>query len=158
MIRLPLVLFLSAALFSTGVYGVLARRNAVLVLMSIELMLNAVNINLVAFGAVLHDLTGQVFALFVITVASRSCGRRRATSRVVVPASSRITCPCRNRRLVARAIAAFSSLLTLARTIAPSVLASWTVASPTPPAAPVTSTISPGLSPPRSTSAKWAVR
>ena len=74
MIRLPLVLFLSAALFSIGVYGVLARRNAVLVLMSIELMLNAVNINLVAFGAALHDLTGQVFALFVITVAAAEVG------------------------------------------------------------------------------------
>jgi NADH:ubiquinone oxidoreductase subunit K len=73
-IRLPLVLFLSAALFSIGVYGVLARRNAVLVLMSIELMLNAVNINLVAFGAVLHDITGQVFALFVITVAAAEVG------------------------------------------------------------------------------------
>jgi NADH:ubiquinone oxidoreductase subunit K len=73
-IRLPLVLFLSAALFSIGVYGVLARRNAVLVLMSIELMLNAVNINLVAFGAALHDLTGQVFALFVITVAAAEVG------------------------------------------------------------------------------------
>ena len=74
MIRLPLVLFLSATLFSIGVYGVLARRNAVLVLMSIELMLNAVNINLVAFGAALHDLTGQVFALFVITVAAAEVG------------------------------------------------------------------------------------
>ena len=74
MIRLPLVLFLSAALFSTGFYGVLARRNGVLVLMSIELMLNSVNINLVAFGAALHDLTGQVFALFVITVASAEVG------------------------------------------------------------------------------------
>ena len=74
MIRLPLVLFLSATLFSIGVYGVLARRNAVLVLMSIELMLNAVNLNLVAFGAALHDLTGQVFALFVITVAAAEVG------------------------------------------------------------------------------------
>jgi NADH:ubiquinone oxidoreductase subunit K len=73
-IRLPLVLFLSAALFSIGVYGVLARRNAVLVLMSIELMLNAVNLNLVAFGQALHDITGQVFALFVITVAAAEVG------------------------------------------------------------------------------------
>ncbi|HEX2186360.1 MAG TPA: NADH-quinone oxidoreductase subunit NuoK, partial [Chloroflexota bacterium] len=62
MIRLPFVLFFSAALFSIGVYGVLARRNAVLVLMSIELMLNAVNINLVAFSAALQQLTGQIFA------------------------------------------------------------------------------------------------
>ena len=74
MIRLPLVLFFSAVLFSTGVYGVLARRNAVLVLMSIELMLNAVNVNLVAFSAYLRDITGQIFALFVITVAAAEIG------------------------------------------------------------------------------------
>ena len=74
MIRLPLVLLFSAALFAIGVYGVLARRNAVLVLMSIELMLNAVNVNLVAFGQYLGDVTGQVFALFVITVAAAEVG------------------------------------------------------------------------------------
>ena len=76
MIRLPFVLFFSAVLFSCGVYGVLARRNAVLVLMSIELMLNAVNVNLVAFSQFLNDtlLTGQVFALFVITVAAAEVG------------------------------------------------------------------------------------
>jgi NADH:ubiquinone oxidoreductase subunit K len=73
-IRLPLVLFLSATLFAIGVYGVLARRNAVLVLMSIELMLNAVNLNLVAFAQHLRDITGQVFALFVITVAAAEVG------------------------------------------------------------------------------------
>jgi NADH:ubiquinone oxidoreductase subunit K len=73
-IRLPLVLFFSAGLFSAGVYGVLARRNAVLVLMSIELMLNAVNVNLVGFSAWLHDITGQIFALFVITVAAAEVG------------------------------------------------------------------------------------
>ena len=63
MIRLPFVLFFAALLFSAGVYGVLARRNAVMVLMAIELMLNAVNVNLVAFGSQLHDVTGQIFAL-----------------------------------------------------------------------------------------------
>jgi NADH:ubiquinone oxidoreductase subunit K len=75
-IRLPFLLFFGAVLFSAGVYGVLARRNAVLVLMSIELMLNAVNVNLVAFSAYLQDqvLTGQVFALFVITVAAAEVG------------------------------------------------------------------------------------
>jgi NADH:ubiquinone oxidoreductase subunit K len=73
-IRLPLALFFSAVLFSAGVYGVLARRNAVLVLMSIELMLNAVNVNLVAFAQQLHDVTGQVFALFVIAVAAAEVG------------------------------------------------------------------------------------
>jgi NADH:ubiquinone oxidoreductase subunit K len=74
MIRLPLALFFSAVLFSAGVYGVLARRNAVLVLMSIELMLNAVNVNLVAFAQLLRDVTGQVFALFVIAVAAAEVG------------------------------------------------------------------------------------
>ena len=67
-------LFLAAVLFCIGVYGVLARRNAVLVLASIELMLNAVNINLVAFGAYRHSIAGQVFALFVITIAAAEVG------------------------------------------------------------------------------------
>ena len=67
-------LFLGAFLFCTGVYGVLARRNAVLVLMSIELILNAVNINLVAFGAFRNNVAGQVFALFVIAVAAAEVG------------------------------------------------------------------------------------
>jgi NADH:ubiquinone oxidoreductase subunit K len=67
-------LVLSTLLFSIGVYGVLARQHAVLVLLSIELMLNAVNINLVAFSALLRDLTGQVFALFVIAVAAAEVG------------------------------------------------------------------------------------
>ena len=67
---------LAALLFSLGVYGVLARRNAVLVLMSIELMLNAVNLNLVAFDAWLRDAlhSGQVFALFVIVIAAAEIG------------------------------------------------------------------------------------
>jgi NAD(P)H-quinone oxidoreductase subunit 4L len=74
MIRLPLILLFSAFLFSTGIYGVLARRNAVMVLMAIELLLNAVNVNLVAFAAQLQDVTGQVFALFVIAVAAAEVG------------------------------------------------------------------------------------
>ncbi len=74
MIRLPLVLLFSAALFSIGVYGVLARRNAVMVLMAIELMLNAVNVNLVGFSQLWRDLAGQVFALFVIAVAAAEVG------------------------------------------------------------------------------------
>jgi NADH:ubiquinone oxidoreductase subunit K len=73
-IRLPLVLIFAALLFSAGVYGVLARRNAVMVLMAIELMLNAVNLNLVAFAASLQDVSGQVFALFVIAVAAAEVG------------------------------------------------------------------------------------
>jgi len=67
-------MLLSAFLFCTGIYGVLARRNGVLVLMSVELMLNAVNINLVAFSARLNDPAGQVFALFVIAIAAAEVG------------------------------------------------------------------------------------
>jgi NAD(P)H-quinone oxidoreductase subunit 4L len=67
-------LFLAAVLFCMGVYGVLARKNGVLVLMSIELMLNAVNINLIAFGAFRNNVIGQVFALFVITIAAAEVG------------------------------------------------------------------------------------
>ncbi|MCY3662204.1 MAG: NADH-quinone oxidoreductase subunit NuoK [bacterium] len=67
-------LILSAVLFAIGVYGVLARRNGVLVLMSIELILNAVNINLVAFGSYVSSISGEVFALFIITVAAAEVG------------------------------------------------------------------------------------
>jgi NAD(P)H-quinone oxidoreductase subunit 4L len=71
-------LLLGAVLFAIGVYGVLARRNGVLVLMSIELILNAVNINLVALGLLSDDpvaaVAGQVFALFVITIAAAEVG------------------------------------------------------------------------------------
>ena len=67
-------LLLSAVLFCLGVYGVLARKNGVLVLMSIELMLNAVNLNLIAFGAFRDTVVGQVFALFVIAVAAAEVG------------------------------------------------------------------------------------
>ena len=67
-------LLLAAFLFCTGVYGVLARKNGVLVLMSIELILTAVNINLVAFGAFHNDIAGQIFALFVIAVAAGEVG------------------------------------------------------------------------------------
>ena len=67
-------LLLAAALFAIGVYGVLARRNGVLVLMSIELILNAVNINLVAFSAVWETVDGEIFALFIIAVAAAEVG------------------------------------------------------------------------------------
>jgi NADH-quinone oxidoreductase subunit K len=63
-------LLLSAAMFCIGVFGVLVRRNALLFLMSVELMLNAANINLVAFALLYGNLTGQVFALFVIALAA----------------------------------------------------------------------------------------
>ena len=63
-------LILSAALFTIGVIGVLTRRNIMIILMSIELMMNAVNINLIAFSDRLQQVTGQVFAIVVITVAA----------------------------------------------------------------------------------------
>ncbi len=63
-------LFLSAALLLVGTIGVLTRRNIVVILMSIELILNAVNINLVAFSHQLGNVNGQVFAIFVITDAA----------------------------------------------------------------------------------------
>ena len=67
---------LSAVLFCIGVYGVLARRNAVLILMSVELMLNAVSINLVAFAVYTAPslFVGIIFAVFVITVAAAEVG------------------------------------------------------------------------------------
>lgn len=67
-------LIFAAILFCIGVYGVLVRKNGVLILMSIELILNSVNINLVAFGAFNGDVAGQVFALFVIAVAAAEVG------------------------------------------------------------------------------------
>jgi len=67
-------LLLAAVLFCIGVYGVIARRNGVLVLMSIEIILNSVNINLVAFSAMTGAISGQVFALFVIAVAAAEVG------------------------------------------------------------------------------------
>ena len=63
-------LILSAILFTIGVVGVLTRRNVIIILMSIELMLNAVNINLVAFSNQLNNLIGQIFSIFTITVAA----------------------------------------------------------------------------------------
>ena len=63
-------IFLSTALFTIGTIGVLTRRNVVIILMSIELILNAVNINLVAFSKQLLSVNGQVFAVFVIVDAA----------------------------------------------------------------------------------------
>lgn len=63
-------LILAAALFTIGVVGVLIRRNIIIIFMSIELILNAVNINLIAFSRHWQQLTGQVYAIFVITVAA----------------------------------------------------------------------------------------
>lgn len=70
----PLVL--GALLFAIGLYGVLARRNAITILMAIELLLNAVTVNLIAFGSLIRDQynVGQVFTLFVITIAAAETG------------------------------------------------------------------------------------
>lgn len=69
-------LIVAAGLFSLGVYGLLVRRNIVLILLSLELMLNAVNINLIAFESLLNtpEAIGQVFSVFIITVAAAEVG------------------------------------------------------------------------------------
>ena len=67
-------LLLAAVLFCIGVFGVIARRNAVMVLMSIELILNAVNLNFIAFAIMNNNIDGHVFALFVIAVAAAEVG------------------------------------------------------------------------------------
>ncbi len=68
------VLILAAVLFCIGVYGVIARKNAVLVLMSIELILNSVNINLLAFSMRNGSLDGHTFALYIIAIAAAEVG------------------------------------------------------------------------------------
>jgi NADH-quinone oxidoreductase subunit K len=74
MIRPVIPLVTAALLFGIGTYGVLRRRNAVLVLMSVELMLNAVNVILVTSDVVRRQLTGQAFSLFIIVVAAAEIG------------------------------------------------------------------------------------
>jgi NADH-quinone oxidoreductase subunit K len=69
-VPLPLYLAFGVLLFVIGVVGALTRRNAIIVLMSIELMLNAVNLTLISFSHYLQDLRGQVFTLFIIAVAA----------------------------------------------------------------------------------------
>ncbi len=70
MIPLSYYVVLSAIVFVTGLVGVLIRRNIILILLSIELMLNATNINFVAFSHYLHNVAGQVFVFFALTVAA----------------------------------------------------------------------------------------
>lgn len=72
MIPMSWILILSAGLFSVGLFGVLSRRNAIAILLGVELMLNAVNINLVAFWRYgqITDMAGQVFAIIVFAVAA----------------------------------------------------------------------------------------
>ncbi|MFQ6082858.1 MAG: NADH-quinone oxidoreductase subunit NuoK [Candidatus Aminicenantia bacterium] len=69
MVPITHLLFLGTALFLLGILGVLIRRNVIIILMSIELILNGVNINLIAFSYYLNSIRGQIFALFIITVA-----------------------------------------------------------------------------------------
>lgn len=70
MIPIEYYLVLSSAVFCVGLFGILTRRNAMMFLISVELMLNAANINLVAFAFVWGNITGQVFALFVLALAA----------------------------------------------------------------------------------------
>ena len=70
MVELNFYLVLSAILFSIGVVGVLVRRNAIIIFMCIELMLNAINLSLVAFSTFLGNDNGQIFVFFVMTVAA----------------------------------------------------------------------------------------
>jgi NADH-quinone oxidoreductase subunit K len=70
MIPISHYIVVSLLLFTTGVIGVLTRRNVIIILMSIELILNAVNINLVAFSHYVGNLNGQIFAIFIITDAA----------------------------------------------------------------------------------------
>lgn len=73
-VSVEIVLALSSILFGIGVFGFLARRNLILMLVSVEIMLNAVNISLAGFSQHLGDLRGQVVALFVIAVAAAEAG------------------------------------------------------------------------------------
>ena len=92
MVPIPYYLALGGIIFLIGAVGVLTRRNIMIILMSIELMLNAVNLTLIAFSRAHGNLTGQVFAIFVITVAAAeaavglaliiSINRQRATLNV----------------------------------------------------------------------------
>lgn len=90
--HLLLPLLLSAFLFSIGLYGVLARRNAIMILMAVELMLNGVNVSLVAFDVWLRDAlhAGQSLAVFVITIAAAEIGLGLAIVLMVYRARSSI--------------------------------------------------------------------
>jgi len=70
MIELNYILILSTVLFCIGVVGVLVRRNAIIIFMSIELMLNSINLSFVAFSSFLGDVKGQIFVFFIMAVAA----------------------------------------------------------------------------------------
>ena len=99
MVPLEWYLFLAAGVFCVGLFGVLTRNDALYFLMSVELMMNAANINFVAFALYYGDLTGQVFALFVIALAAAEVAigigiilvlyRNFGTTDVTVPAEMR---------------------------------------------------------------------
>jgi NADH-quinone oxidoreductase subunit K len=103
----PLVL--GALLFSLGLYGVLARRSAIAVLMAIELLLNAVTLNLIAFGAILRDQygMGQVFTLFIITIAAAETGLGLAI--VLLLYRQRATADLGEQRVLAEPVEAFAA-------------------------------------------------
>src|SRR3979490_3362552 len=86
-------MLLSAALFIIGVIGVMVRRNIIIIFMSIELILNAVNINLVAFSAQLQNGIGQVFAIFVIAVAAAEAAGGAGRAPPPPPTPSRLSRP-----------------------------------------------------------------
>ena len=89
LVSLEHYLCLSAILFTLGVFGIfLNRKNVITILMSIELMLLAVNINLVAFSSYLNDIQGQIFTIFVLTVAAAEAGARHSMTGLV-----RVTLP-----------------------------------------------------------------
>ena len=89
MVPIGQYLFLSLALFIIGVIGVVTRRNVIIILMSIELILNAVNINLVAFSRHWANVDGQIFALFVITLAAAEAVAQVLEDREIDVACSR---------------------------------------------------------------------
>jgi NADH-quinone oxidoreductase subunit K len=102
-------LILGALLFSLGLYGVLARRNAIAVLMALELLLNAVTLNLIAFGSILRDRygMGQVFTLFVITIAAAETGLGLAI--VLLLYRQRATADLGEQRELAEPVEAFEA-------------------------------------------------
>ena len=91
MIPLSAYVAVSAVLFATGLLGVLIRRNFIIVLMSVEIMLNAATINLVAFSHYLEAMQGQIVALFIIAIAAGEAAIGLAIIIVVLVASRRIT-------------------------------------------------------------------
>jgi NADH-quinone oxidoreductase subunit K len=102
-------LILGALLFSLGLYGVLSRRNAIAVMLALELLLNAVTLNLVAFGSILRDRygMGQVFTLFIITIAAAETGLGLAI--VLLLYRQRATADLGEQRTLAEPLEAFGA-------------------------------------------------